>query len=362
MKNRIKNNRLNFQSTIQFPEMDLTFADFFCGCGGFSLGFINAGLKCVSAMDNSPDALMTYWHNLCYKGWSHFWANPDNPNLKKLQNWNGETNNNLFNDVPDNWLSPLVKEPMPCINVFMYSIMDLEPKDWMDMCRVRPGDVSIFIGGPPCQGFSTINSSRNALDERNQLPVRFIHYCKVCKPKVVVMENVPGILSLGKKKGDKEGPFPVWLREKFKEAGYTMEYKIHDAADYGVPQRRKRVLFYAIRNDLKYRDLFPKATHGKNLQAYITVLEAIGHYPPIQAGERWGKDVFHVYGYNQRDGYVICYNCFHYNKEGRHECHNCGCEMSDPIRGGVLCIPGIGMLGGISQHIDNEELKQINFL
>jgi len=363
MKRTTKKGSLNSQNTIPFPEMELTFADFFCGCGGFSLGFIQAGLKCVSAMDIAPDALHSYWYNLCYKGWSHFWVDPQNPNLKKMRKenmWNnGETSNKIFSYIPDNWLSPAIKEPMPCLNVFMYDIMDLEPEAWMQMCRVRPGDVSIFIGGPPCQGFSTANSNRHLLDARNELPMRFIYYCKVCKPKIVIMENVPGILSIGKKKGDKEGPYPIWLREKFNEAGYDMEYKTLDAADYGVPQRRKRVFFFATRKDVKINDLFPKATHGEHLQTAITVLEAIGHMVPLNAGETWGKDRFQAYGYNPREGYVICPSCLQYCKEERFECQNCGSNMSEPIRSGVLRVPGMGVLIGTKTPIDNNELREL---
>ncbi|MCL2434966.1 MAG: DNA cytosine methyltransferase [Lentimicrobiaceae bacterium] len=359
MKHSVK----NLQLPISFPEMELTFADFFCGCGGFSVGFLNAGLKCISAMDICSDALWSYWYNLCYKGWSHLWVNPENPELKKIKKkkmWNdGKTSNALFQNIPDNWLSAHVTEPMPCLNLFMYSIMDLEPEMWMEMCNVRPGDISIFIGGPPCQGFSTCNHNRNILDERNQLPLRFIYYCKVCKPKIVLMENVPGILTLGKKKGDKEGPFPIWLREKFEDAGYTMEYRVLNAADYGVPQRRKRVFFYAVRKDVSSSELFPNKTHGKHLQQYLTVIEAIGHLPPIKSGERWGKDsAYRAYAMNEREGFVICPQCFHYKLKEREICNNCGYDLPDTIEGGMLVFPEIGMMAGIKQHIDNDILRE----
>ena len=357
------------QPEILFPDMELTFADFFCGCGGLSLGFINAGLKCISAMDIAPDALQTYYTNLCYKGWTHFFVNPENPDLKKIKKrkmWNdGYTNNHIFpNGIPDNWLSPQVKEPMPCLNIFMYSIMDLEPEDWMAMCKIRPGDISIFAGGPPCQGFSTCNNNRHILDERNQLPMRFIYYCKVCKPKIVFMENVPGILTLGKKKGEKEGPFPIWLREKFEDAGYHMEYQILNAADYGVPQNRRRVFFIAIRNDVQLANLFPSKTHGKYLETYINVTESIGHLPPIKSGEQWGEgNIYHAYGYNKRKGHVICPNCLHYNLDVRNECHECGYDLSDAIHGGIIHFPKMGMLIGTEKYIDNDELReQTSFL
>jgi site-specific DNA-cytosine methylase len=354
--------------TILFPEMKLTFADFFCGCGGLSLGFIKAGLKCVSAMDIAPDALWTYWYNLCYKGWSHFWVDPENPNLARMKKkgmWgNGKTGNQYFKTgVPDSWLSPLVKAPMPCLNLFMYSIMELSPEQWMKLCGVRPGDISIFAGGPPCQGFSACNSKRSVLDERNQLPMRFIYYCKVCRPKIVFMENVLGMLTLEKNKGDKEGPFPIWLREKFSEAGYSMAYKVVNAADYGVPQRRRRVIFIATRNGCASTSLLPSRTHGEapSLLPYVRVLEAIGHLPPVRASEHWGKGGLHPYGYNAIDGYVICPNCLHYNVFSRTECHSCGSELSDPVKGGILHMPGIGVMVGTKKRIDNEELRKYQY-
>lgn len=354
------------QSVIDFPDLNNTFADFFCGCGGFSLGFIKAGLKCISAMDIAPDALHTFWYNLCYGGWSHFWANPANPNVEKIRkrgNWrNGETQNFLYpSGIPDNWISPEIKEPMPCLNLFMYSIMDLEPEDWMKMCGVRPGDIKIFIGGPPCQGFSSANSNRHILDERNQLPMRYIYYAKVCKPKYVIMENVPGLLTLGKKKGDKEGPFPIWLREKFEEAGYDMEYQVHNAYDFGVPQNRKRVIFFAVRKG-ENKKINLEATHGENKIPGLTFREACGHMPPLHAGETWGESVFHPYGYNAYPGHVICQKCLYYNQETRKKCHHCGAEITNPIRGGVLNFPGVGYMIDCQNKIDNEKLREVSLL
>lgn len=251
------------QMTIPFPKMDHTFADFFCGCGGLSLGLIQAGLKCISAMDISPDALSTYWYNLCYKTWSHLWVDQNNKKaIKSIQKWTngGETQNFLFPcGVPDNWLE--VPEPMPCLNLFCYSILDMEPEEWMQYCGVRPGDIKIFVGGPPCQGFSTANERRSIYDERNQLPLRYLYYAKIAKPDYVLIENVPGLLSLGKKKGEKEGPFVRWIREAFADAGYDMNYDVHNAADYGVPQNRHRVIFIGTRRGISKLN-FPKGLYG----------------------------------------------------------------------------------------------------
>jgi len=313
------------QTQITFPDTSQTFADFFAGCGGFSLGLIQAGLKCVSAVEWNDDAAWTYWHNLCYKGWSHLWIDPDDTKLisKVKKRWKeAETSNYLFpNGIPDHWLS--VPEPMPCSNLFLMDITKLEPEDWMDLIGVKAGDIKIFVGGPPCQGFST-SGKRDILDSRNKLALRYIYYAKVCKPEMVLIENVPGLLSLGRKKGETESPFVVWIREAFDDAGYDMTYEVHNAADYGVPQNRKRVLFFAVRRESKLK----RELALDKVEIKTNVFESIGHLPPIQAGETWKGG---IYEYHAKEGYIICSNCFKINQKIRINCHSCENELVGSI-------------------------------
>lgn len=314
------------QTTIEFPDTSQTFADFFSGCGGFSLGLIQAGLKCVSALEYNDDAAWTYWHNLCYKGWSHLWMDSENQKLidRVKKRWkDAETTNHLWpNGVPDNWLK--VKEPMPCSNLFLMDITKLEPEDWMELIGVKKGDIKIFVGGPPCQGFSTAGR-RDVLDSRNKLALRYIYYAKVCQPEIVLIENVPGLLSLGHKKGEKESPFVIWIREAFEDAGYDMTYEVHNAADYGVPQNRKRVLFFATKKDsVKQKNLVLD-----KVELRTNVFETIGDLPPINAGETWKGG---VYSYKIKKGYIICPNCLKYNQKIRTICHNCKNELSSGIK------------------------------
>lgn len=317
------------QLEFNFPNTSQTFADFFAGCGGFSLGFINAGLKCVSALEFNTDAAWTYWTNLCYKGWSHLWLDPeDTERIKKVKKWGAaETTNVLWpKGTPDNWLT--VEDPMPCLNLFIMDITKIEPEEWMSLCGVGPGDIKIFVGGPPCQGFSYAGK-REMYDERNQLALRFIYYAKICKPDYVLIENVPGLLTLGKEKGEKEGPFVHWIRNAFDDAGYEMDYQVHNAADYGVPQNRKRVLFFAVRKGLKS----PIQTIvNQKVKIYTNVMEAIGDLPPIEAGETY---MGQPYGYGAKPGYVICPKCLKYNQEKRIICHNCEASLKNPIKGGI---------------------------
>lgn len=313
------------QAQFNFPDTRFTFADFFAGAGGFSLGFIQAGMKCVSALEFNEDAAWTYWYNLCYKGWSHLWIDPqDQKKIAKIQKkWNGgETNNHLFkNGIPDEWL--IVDAPMPCANLFLMDITKLEPEEWMEMIGVRVGDIKVFVGGPPCQGFST-SGKRDVGDERNKLALRMIYYAKVCQPDYVLIENVPGLLTLGRAKGEKESPFVHWIREAFDEAGYDMDYQVHNAADYGVPQNRKRVLFFAVKRTIEKKPLILD-----KVEMHTTVMEAIGNLPPIHAGETWKGGTYILH---EREGYNICPHCLKYNQQARKHCHNCKKEMEFSLK------------------------------
>ena len=100
--------------------------------------------------------------------------------------------------------------------------------------------LDIIIGGPPCQAYSYIGRARdlNGMknDDRNYLFLYYIEFLKAFKPKIFVFENVPGIITAGKGKYLRE------MRELMDEAGYKTDYKILNAADFGVPQNRKRVI------------------------------------------------------------------------------------------------------------------------
>jgi len=346
------------QLEIPLPEFKFTFAEFFAGAGGLSLGFEQAGLKCISALERDTAAAHTFYTNLCLEGWTHVWVDPeDEKTIKNMSKWSRETSNFLFPDgVDDNWLTS--DKPSPCLNLFVMDIMKLEPEYWMELCRVRPGDVRIFAGGPPCQGFSQSNSNRHIGDERNQLPLRFIYYCKVCKPDIVFMENVPGIISLGKKKGEKEGPFIPWIRDAFEDAGYYMQYEVLNAKDFGVPQSRKRVIFIAIRKESTFKYTFPETTHGPGKEDYVTVREAIMNLPPLQAGEAYEEKPYYI---KPVEGHVLCSGCHRYVKNTRKNCQVCGHSIEDAIKGGIFKAPelGITMLGIDKEDVNIEEALRV---
>lgn len=165
--------------------------DLFCGCGGLSLGFEMAGFEPVLAIDLWKDAIVTYNHNRKEK-------------VGKCMD---------VRDLSDEYLKSL--------NI--------------------DGEIVGVVGGPPCQGYSTVGT-RDINDPRNHL---YLQYCRVVEqvqPKFFVLENVKGLTTLC------NGMFRDDIYNRFTKLGYTVSYKIINAAHYGVPQNRERVFFVGIKN------------------------------------------------------------------------------------------------------------------
>lgn len=199
----------------------LNFIDLFAGCGGLSLGFEMAGYHSLLAIDFWQDALTTY-------------------------SYNRKNANTLCADLA--LLDPLhIKETLG-------------------------SDVDVIIGGPPCQGFS-IAGKRIVNDERNRLYKSFVNFVKIMKPKAFVMENVPNILSIG------GGIVKDSILQDFNALGYTVNYKVLMASDYGVPQNRRRAFFVGMLNERCFD--FPIET----MQSPITSKEAISDLPEYSVAD-----------------------------------------------------------------------------
>lgn len=205
--------------------MSMNVIDLFCGCGGFSHGFSRAGFNVVLGIDMWSDAVTTYLAN--------------HPQSKAI---NGD-------------------------------ITEITPAQVLAECGMDSSDIDVIIGGPPCQGFS-ISGKRMIEDPRNRLYKSFVEMVSTIKPKMFVMENVPGLLSMGK------GAIKEQILEDFNNAGYNVVTKVLTASDFGVPQARKRVFFIGINPDKIHNTVefsFPEATHGDSfLQLpFVTCKDAL---------------------------------------------------------------------------------------
>jgi DNA (cytosine-5)-methyltransferase 1 len=174
--------------------------------------------------------------------------------------------------------------------------------------KVIPKNADVVIGGFPCQGFSIANNNRirkGMKDERNHLYKEMLRVIRHVKPKIFVAENVKGILNIGGGKAMKDIIMP-----DFRKLGYIVDYKLLNAADYGVPQQRERVFIIGVSEDIrpKYKSLsdeqfyhlmFPQKTHidldkfkfktdNEKLKLETILKEEYGLYPHEKACDHIG--------------------------------------------------------------------------
>lgn len=171
----------------------MTAVDLFSGCGGLSLGLHEAGFRVVAAVEIDEKAQRTYELN-----------HPD-------------------------------------VRLFKQDIRRITPLDVMQETSLQRGDLDLLAGCPPCQGFSrlrTKNQKTYVRDERNNLVSHFLRFVKAMNPKTVMLENVPAL--------GKDGRF-TRMKNQLVALGYEVVVHVLDAADYGVPQRRKRLIMLASR-------------------------------------------------------------------------------------------------------------------
>ena len=203
----------------------------FSGAGGMDLGFINAGFEIVWANDFFKEAVESYKKNVDGR--------------------------------------------------IVYG--DITKIDSSEM----PNDIDLVIGGFPCQGFSVANTKRSMKDERNFLYKEMLRVIDDKKPKFFVAENVKGILSM------KKGKVFEMIKKDFKKLGYNVDAQLLNAAEYGVPQARERVVI--IGNRIGVKNPYPKPTHWvdskkyeskKGLKKPVTVEETIGCLSNVRLSDK----------------------------------------------------------------------------
>lgn len=210
-----------------------TFFDLFCGAGGLSEGFTQAGHECLGGIDIDKNSIETFKHN--------------HGNSNKLI---------LLGDITN-------KEIQKKVFFGLEEILD----------NRRLG---MIIGGPPCQGFSTAGNRRSLKDPRNTLPLTFLEIISKLKPKHFVMEEVMGLLNMEK------GILLEKILQKASKIGYACTNFILHAEDFGVPQKRRRLFIFGSlsgKTISKPKPLFDDEISG--LKKLVTVEEAISDLSSI---------------------------------------------------------------------------------
>ena len=205
-----------------------TVIDLFSGAGGLSQGFLQAGFKILAGIDFDDAALRTYEHNI--KGAIALKCD-------------------LFDEEQ--------------------SILNIEKK-------LMGKQIDVITAGPPCQGFS-LTGSRDINDSRNKLYVAVVHAVQHFQPKAFLIENVPGVATLY------DGKVKQQIINTFEDMGYavTVTDKPLLAADYGVPQMRKRMFFVGFKKGLNY-DYYKFPSPLLMPENYIGTSEAISDLPSLE--------------------------------------------------------------------------------
>jgi DNA (cytosine-5)-methyltransferase 1 len=225
-----------------------TCIDLFCGAGGLAVGFRQAGWSILAANDIDAHAGATFRLNF------------------------------------------------PEASFFEGPISALSSELLLNECQLLRGELDCLIGGPPCQSFSYNNHQRSAEDERARLFTDYLRLVAQLRPKTFVMENVPGILTIGSNTVIKE------IAAKLSRLNYDSAVEVLSAEEFGVPQIRRRVFIVASRIG-SAADLLPipthrsgalrqpthklnagKTKHGLGKRKPVTVQEAIGDLPRLRSG------------------------------------------------------------------------------
>lgn len=221
--------------------------DLFCGAGGLSVGLKKSGFRVCLGVDIDEKALKTY---KC--------------NLKRTK---------------------VLKE----------DIKKVTGEKITELTGINRHDNFLLAGCPPCQGFSSLGK-RDASDEKNELVYEYVRIINELEPSFILMENVPGMSS-----GVGKEIFKKVVKEL--EENYHVEYDTLNAADFGVPQIRKRLVLHGIRNDVydnlgldkEKQKILPKPTHSKEkkkgYKKWVTVRKAISDLPILEAGDCYNDGI-----------------------------------------------------------------------
>jgi DNA (cytosine-5)-methyltransferase 1 len=159
-------------------------------------------------------------------------------------------------------------------------IQELSVERLMHEAGIEVGELTVLVGGPPCQAYSVYNHQRSMTDERATLFREYLRIVDGLRPQWIVMENVTGIYSIG------GGAAVRAIKEELMALGYDVQEQVLKAEEFGIPQERRRVVF--IGNRISAPISHPKPTHGAGLQPFTSIKDAIGDLPRLANGEDRG--------------------------------------------------------------------------
>ena len=185
------------------------------------------------------------------------------------------------------------------IPVIEKDINDVSSQEVLDIAGLKKEDVFLVCGGPPCQAFSSAGARRGFADFRGNTMINYLRMIREIQPKYFIMENVRGILSAKLNAvpeeymeydsiKDKRGSVITFLTNEFKKCGYTVSFALFNAANYGVPQKRERMIFFGHRGS--ERIPLPRPTHSEDgtmigTKKWIPIRDVLKDLPAAEADE-----------------------------------------------------------------------------
>lgn len=263
----------------------ITFADIFSGCGGLSYGFaINPNFEGLIGIDHSPAAGKVFEQN--------------------------------HNGVP-------------------FQLRDLFDGDQVkEVIKLLKGTCDVLLGGPPCQGFSTLGKRRDA-DKRSTLVDVFLNLISEISPKVVILENVRGIKSMKHPSG---ATYPEYMHDflKYKSAdAYDTTEFIIDTLEYGLAQTRVRYVLLAVKKSInknnKILEQIKETIYSKKTNDYKNLIDVIGDLPEIESGQ--GSEIIEICNPDGKTKII------HNHKAMKHSARLVERLMHVPVGGGLPDVP-----------------------
>jgi DNA (cytosine-5)-methyltransferase 1 len=245
------------------------YLDIFAGAGGLSEGFIRAGYTPIAHIEMDKAACYTLKTRLAYK-----WLVDHNQEVLYSQYLRGiVTREELYDVVPDELLNSVLNYEISetCLEEIFKTIDG--------MLNGEP--LELIVGGPPCQAYSLVGRARdeNGMlgDQRNYLYILYAEFLNRYHPRYFVFENVVGLLSA---KDTDDELYLEKMQRLFRECGYSVEYRLLNANDYGILQNRERVILIGKYGE--HNDFYPEILTEKNTYIVQSIFEDL---PTIHAGE-----------------------------------------------------------------------------
>ena len=227
---------------LVYKEGKANITSLFAGAGGLDLGVELAGLDVVLSKNKINDA------------------------LKTREGYDAIRDKSVFHHV---YANDIFNEALETYSMNFTDTVLTHKSDIKNIKELPKAD--LIVGGPPCPGYSAAGP-RLVDDPRNFLYLHYIRVLMQVQPKFFILENVKGMMTLGKGEVFKQ------ILEDFNATGYRIYTRLLNSRDYGVPQTRERVFLVGVREDIDFEYEFPDPTHGEGLlyKPYVTLEDAIG--------------------------------------------------------------------------------------